>query len=202
MTITVDEAFASATDDSLTTTLYAPLYQLNYQSTDLETRPTSTSDPGPTSRKSDGSKSTDGADETDEKDSTDDTSEGLSTAAKAGIGVGAAVGALALAGALFWYFWVMRKRRARGGLESNGGAYSKPPMAGDEVSHSGYGAGYSAMHELDDGPRAYEMPLDHRDPTSAELDASSYGATRVEMDNTQVPIEMPAPEWSRTRHAG
>ncbi|KAM5386661.1 hypothetical protein ACJZ2D_000624 [Fusarium nematophilum] len=146
-----------------TMTLFAPLFQLNHQSTDLETatsRPTSTL--LPTQSPS-----------VDESLGGDDNGQGLSAVAKLSIGLG--VGALILLLAGLALGLVLRKRKQRkagpvgsmGALDnrdSNKMAYIKEPW---QQSFSSGGSGRSELygnagtlgrHELADTQKPVELP--------------------------------------------
>ncbi|KAI1260706.1 hypothetical protein F5Y18DRAFT_432067 [Xylariaceae sp. FL1019] len=107
-TITQSEETSTAVISRIT--VYAPLFQLNFQETDLPSS-SSTNTASSTS-----SRATSVASAPSESQ-TASASTGLSSGAKAGIGIGAALGALLLIGAAALFFYRRRRRPAANAAE-------------------------------------------------------------------------------------
>ncbi|ETS73828.1 hypothetical protein PFICI_14774 [Pestalotiopsis fici W106-1] len=122
-----------------TFTLSAPLFQLNFQSSDLPSTVT-----GPITITTDATTSS----ASTFPQTASSASGGLSTGAKAGIGVGAGLAVIALFGALLFYFSRRRKRPAElaGPLPTE---TPKPELAGQA---------YTVPTELHANPTAQELP--------------------------------------------
>ncbi|KAI0145425.1 hypothetical protein GGR57DRAFT_298026 [Xylariaceae sp. FL1272] len=108
-TATITQSEETATTVISRVTIYAPLFQLNFQQTDL---PSSSS--SPTKTTSSTSSETTSASSQSQSAS---ASAGLSTGAKAGIGVGAAAGGLLLIGAAALFIYRRRRRPAANSAE-------------------------------------------------------------------------------------
>ena len=129
-TITETESDSTDVVTISTFTVLAPLFQLNYQSSDLTKTDSITLASGATTSSTSAPISVSSSGE-------------LSTGAKAGIGVGAGLGAIALISSAFFFFR-RRKNAGRVPIEE-----PKPELMGGQYHHPA---------ELQSSPAAYELP--------------------------------------------
>lgn len=171
--------------------LLAPMFQLNYQSSDLETTTTSSSTSSSTTGSSSASSRTGSSDTTGTAATgagagaaTTDTTlpaaadgnKGLSTGAMAGIGVGAALGGLLLGALAIAAWFAMRKRRRR----RDEGYAAAAAAAAD---HGGPQELYpDAYHKIPPG-------WDARSPETVRTELPDYNSPHTYIGRT--PVEMP-----------
>ena len=130
--------------------MFAPMFQLNFQSTDIQTTASTTS----AADTSESSSSTPTADSTSDG--------GLSSGAKIGIGVGVGVGALILIGALAWF--LMSRRRSK-----------RPPVAELGGSPAVYGPQGTVEHKPASNPGHHSVFSELSGETEpSELPAQRY----------------------------
>lgn len=166
-------------------TLYAPMFQLNFQATDLGSVEPSTTASGDAQNPAETTgSSTTGDNSAGRSNSNSDPSaantfhesSGLSTGAIAGIAVGAAIAGILLATFAFLWLWNRKKKQMMmGGSGGQGDIASLPPdtykYSGPPSELPGYGGAgvqqgwggpgstpMSPVHELDHYPVAGELP--------------------------------------------
>ncbi|KAH6634078.1 hypothetical protein B0J18DRAFT_8261 [Chaetomium sp. MPI-SDFR-AT-0129] len=184
--------------------MMAPMFQLNYKASDVQTAPTSTASSQPT-RPTTGT----GPRPTHTKGgSSGGGSGGLSTGAIAGIAVGAVLGGILLGALAILFFIRHRKQAGQAQAEQQQGTQS----TGEPPSGYYYGAsvpGHATGHkfgEMDAGPAASEMSggyvkLDHYHGGS-----HPDGTPWTELSSLREPGELPGEtgqaghEWSSNPH--
>lgn len=161
--LTITDSGSESTADR-TFTFYAPMFQLNYKSTDLASVVTSrTSHPSP---------SIPSSTSTSSPEDDENTSHALSPGAKAGIGIGAAFGALIILAIVGRFCW-LRGRRAQ-----HASTY--------QVQGGGSGIAIAST-----SPRT-EMGIDGKSELGERFGSSSRpSTTRIELDAGQRPSELP-----------
>jgi hypothetical protein len=187
--------------------LLAPMFQLNFRSSDLVSEPTSlsasttgtpiTTPPSLTPTASTGSDPNDNLNPaSDDASSTPNTTGqgGLSTGVVAGIGVGAALGGILFMAVVGWLWWTcVRKKR-----QSNTGILA-PAEPGKD-----HGMGY--IHS--DGtwmaahPYNQELPVPgpYQTPYSTAQDPY-YSNVHPELGDSRTPVELATPESGHPGHA-
>jgi hypothetical protein len=175
--------------------IYAPLIQLNFQSSDIPAKSTNaaTGSPTGTVSSSPGSSPTSGdsaatalpGGEGQSLGSGEDDAGTLTQAQKAGIGIGVAAVVVILGFFLFWFFRRIRKRKmvAMGKLpdSENNGAVPLPP----KTSHEADG---QEVKELE----AVSKPQEIVAPVPTELTTSSAAGQRASMQNPGQVYELEA----------
>ena len=198
MTITAATTVNKATSTVTITgrpefTLWAPMFQINHQASDLEAAPkssaSSSATTSSTSSRSDpnaaGINSATGSSSPSTSASTDASNSGqggLSTGAIAGIGVGAAIGVIllaALAGCVWWRRVRQSRQAAAEAAEALEAAVQGPSSYPDANDGSGRSGSYYAG-ELPTKDALYHMrpELENGRP-AAELPAGGWYPTRV-----------------------
>jgi hypothetical protein len=196
--------------------LLAPMFQLNFKSSDLVsestssastttgTPPTTTtaslSTPLASTGRSDPNDNLNSSGTSDDASTTPNTTGqgGLSTGAVAGIGVGAALGGMLLMAVLGWLWWKRRQRRDTASI---------PALA--EAPGNGHDMEYSHHHGSDPGtwggavhsPYKQELPFSgsyHQPPPhSAGPGPYGGGGVRHELGATLTPVELSTTERGR-----
>lgn len=172
-----------------TMSLWAPMFQLVHQSSDVETTPT----PMPASSNLPGEESED-VSEGEESQSTDGSEGGLPIPARVGIGIGISFAILLFLAAPIWMFWIRWRRRS--------------DQCSIDDAHL-----YPATHIHEkDSSLHFRSNLSHGS-TTPELYSNggiigktgvyevSSTAVRAELSIIEQPVELPTEAWPRSSRA-
>ncbi|KAI9150616.1 Peptidase [Paramyrothecium foliicola] len=211
LTITNEENSEVSTVEGIFT-LWAPLFQLNFQSSDLETTTTA----GETSFDAERSKPTQPRSTTSEPQPTqsqpssepmpeDENGGGLSTGLAAGIGAGVAVASMLAIALIVFVFW--RRRRARKPKVSESGASiegEKPASGGyirQQDDDSGWGHESYEMHYSPPQTHSGQATMVRFDgPLSLLTALVAAGTTLAQLENTGLDKENVTFPFSNTRY--
>ncbi|KAI9163633.1 hypothetical protein HJFPF1_05254 [Paramyrothecium foliicola] len=175
-TITITDSASSETVTERTYTMWAPMFQLNFQSTDVETTTSSGPRPGSTQKPPAGSTSEPTAASTTSEplpsSDSQTSSGGLSTGAAAGIGAGVAVAAIAALLLIAFLIWRRRRRHRESRLHGSSGSSGPEKHASPGAANGGYVRQEDTASNWTHGN--YEMQPGHRSAQRSELGEFEY----------------------------